>query len=140
MDQITIRRDPANDAQGPFVIKVLINGNVVPDDDYCLNIESFFNAVDQPDSPARFLGGCGIPECCEEGYMTWVSEGAWCWGWHGEAMFKLSWASTFEAASTIISELERLKMENSECQSLTEHLPSYRHVLSEIKSSADKES
>jgi hypothetical protein len=119
-DEFCVRVDPPNREQGDLVIKVLIDGLIVPDDDYCLEVRKFFSAIGDmktwAPSTVSFLGGCGIRECCGTGYHT--RNGVTHWHWYIPVRlipdaapiddFKFGWTDIIKAAETIISEIERL--------------------------------
>lgn len=41
MDELRVEQDQPNLLQGALVIRVFINGEIVPEPQYCLEVESF---------------------------------------------------------------------------------------------------
>lgn len=80
-DDLRVRVDPPNRLQGQLVIKVLVNGKIVTEDDYCLDVDRFFSDVNASRGRINFVGGCGHGRCCGTGYLTRCSPECWIWGW-----------------------------------------------------------
>jgi hypothetical protein len=132
MDDFSVRIDPPNSEQGDLVVKVLINGQIVTDYDYCLDIDTFFSAIGLSKSQVELIGGCGIPECCATGYPTYSRAYSWKWG-----DFDLSWTDVHKAASQIIAAVEELPQQKKTCEHFRTRLPYYRKRLEELKELAE---
>ncbi len=136
MDEFEIRIDPPGDGlQGDLVITVLINGLIVTDDDYCLDVDSFFEAIGAPESTVKFVGGCGVPECCGTGYKTFSYQHSWQWD-----KFHLDWSAVYMATQVIIAEVERLTERSYTYKQLHPRLPFYCQKLAELEIIATRSS
>jgi hypothetical protein len=146
-DEFLIRIDEPNDMQGQLVARVVIDGVIVPDEDYCLLVETFFSALslEQADrqNGVSFLGGCGDRRCCGESYETGKRELFWNWyiptysmlsveGKSYEPLavdFRLDWADVLSAGEKIIQEIERLEMRDLHRAKLSE----YKTQINELR-------
>jgi hypothetical protein len=140
MDDLRIRVDPPNERQGNLVIKVLINGRTVTEDDYCLDVDSFFSALSMPESEVSLVGGCGEPGCCGTGYQTFATSNCWRWVIPSQPpdsppfeKFRFSWADVYSTAKLIISEVERLAKDGMARADVALRLPFYRQVLLSLR-------
>jgi hypothetical protein len=125
-DELEIRIDPGDGEQGDLVIRVLINGEIVPRNAYCLDVESFFSAIGLSKVPVRFIGSCGVPQCCGRQYETYSKNSSWQWrAWQWQqaetVIYNLRWTDVHKAASEIISAISPHAPE--------EHLSSYHQKL-----------
>ncbi|MBL8081266.1 MAG: hypothetical protein JNN26_01530, partial [Candidatus Obscuribacter sp.] len=72
-DKIRITTDASAsepDEQRSLSIRVWINDRLPVEEDYTLDIQSFFESLDLVQGKVSFTGGCGIPECCAVGFRT----------------------------------------------------------------------
>ncbi len=146
-EEFFVRVDPANQPQGELVVKVIVDGVVQTDDDYCLYVDTFFDCIGKP-SPAErnvveFLGGCGVRDCCAEGYFTESCGIYWNWFNHGlrteascwapttarTADYRLAWGDVLTAANQIVAEFPRL----SDDYPLKSKLPDYLAKIEILK-------
>ncbi len=63
MDELQVQICPDHPSSPDLFAKVLINGNIVPEPDYWLNIDTFFSAVGNRASEIEFIGTCGVANC-----------------------------------------------------------------------------
>ncbi len=139
-----IRVDPANQLQGALVVKVIVNGIIVPDEDYCLEVDSFFSSLAAIEtwapSGVSFLGGCGVPSCCAAGYTTRNCYSYWNWFMPKSISFpdcnptdfRLAWTDVLKAARQIIPEVEGLPEKSWLYPDLYHRLPFYRETTDKL--------
>jgi len=137
-EEFFVRVDPANQLQGDLVVKVIVDGIIVPDEDYCLEVDTFFSSLAAIEtwaiSGVSFLGGCGVPSCCAAGYTTRNSYSYWNWFIPKSISFpdgnptdfRLAWTDVLKAARQIIPEVEGLPEKSWLYPDLYHRLPFYR--------------
>ena len=120
--------------QGDLVIQAVINGHVVKDDDYCLDIDTFFSAIGKDGTTiVSLLGSCADKGCCGEGFYTFPNAECWNWGWD-DVEYRLSWSDVLLAAMQIIVEIEKLASDSGFAyKELHPRLPFYYGKLDELK-------
>lgn len=146
-EEFFVRVDPANGPQGELVVKVIIDGVIQTDDDYCLYVDTFFDCIGIPRNAERkvveLLGGCGVPDCCAEGFLTENLGTYWNWfnlGLLSEASdwkpytartsdYRLAWGDVLTAANQIVAEFPRL----SDGYPLKSKLPDYLAKIELLK-------
>lgn len=146
-EEFFIEFEPADERQGELVVKVVINGVVVPDDDYCLEVDTFFNCIDEsltdPVEVVKFLGGCGDRGCCGVEYKTHKNYSYWNWyapGFDSTVIdwapttaritdYRLDWSDVLTAANQIVAEFPRL----SDAYPLKSKLPDYLAKIEIVK-------
>jgi hypothetical protein len=133
MDSFCIRVDAPDEIalQGHLVVKVLINGTIVPEDRYCLDVESFFNAIGSHESRINLIGGCGVPECCGRSFATQSTREGFQIG-----DFKCRWKDIYKATDEILSALEQLPEEKYIYARLSSNLPIYHLIRAQVKNLA----
>lgn len=146
-EEFLVRVDPSNEPQGELVVKVIVNGVIQTDDDYCLYVDTFFDCITSHPWNERkcveFLGGCGIRDCCAEGLFAYCFSTHWNWfslGLRSEASnwepytarrtdFRLAWSDVLTAANQIVAEFPRL----SDGYPLKAKLPDYLAKIEILK-------
>ena len=132
MDELQVKICPDHPSRLDLFAKVLINGNIVPEPDYWLNIDTFFSAIGSRASKIEFIGDCGVADCCADGFRTFDMGS--CWQWAKATTFNFSWLQVHAAAELIISEIDQLTGQKRRiCETLIESLPEYQKKTQEIK-------
>lgn len=133
MDELQVEICPDHPSRLDLFVKILINGKIVPEPDYWLNIDTFFSAVGNRASEIEFIGDCGVAGCCADGFRTF--DMGTCWQWAARtATFNFSWLQVHEAAELIISEIDKLSGQKRRiCKSLIENIPEYQKKIQEIR-------
>lgn len=146
-EEFFIEIEPADEQQAELVVKVILNGVIVPADDYCLEVDTFFDCVNEtqadPAAVVKFIGGCGDEGCCGVEYETYKN--ASYWNWYTPAFdsnviecalitarvidYRLAWSDVLTAANQIVAEFPRL----SDAYPLKSKLPDYLAKIEILK-------
>jgi hypothetical protein len=100
--------DDPNACQWDLGLQVYVNGLLLFEDDYCLDIESFISAVGERQGSFSMVGGCGTPGCCAVG-ATLYANSFGCTMTSNGAVFQLEMKDIIEAIQLIITEIEQLE-------------------------------
>lgn len=141
MDRLAIFVSPELDPTGNPIFSVMINGKICPADDYSLDWDSFFAAIGVSAARIRFLGGCGIFDCCGLYLSCYSMSDCWRWTALGEfdnstqpEFWYVDWSDVIVAAEQVIGELE-LWCHKEFYGFLTEKLHEYRAKLADLRQS-----
>lgn len=91
-------------------LRVLIDGQIYPESDYYLDVESFFKAL-SGDEWVEFIGGCHHKPCCGTGAKTEITKAGWIWN-QGKYCFK--WSDVLGASRAIVKVIQRYDGPKSE--------------------------
>lgn len=130
-DKIHITTDaPASEPHAPASLstRVWINDRLPVEEDYTLDIQSFFESLDLVQGKVSFTGGCGIPECCAVGFRTHAGINSWHLG-----DFAFSWTSVYEIANQLISLIESLPTSSKEYAHFSPLLKEFSRKRDSIK-------
>ncbi|MBX9568470.1 MAG: hypothetical protein K2X77_06215 [Candidatus Obscuribacterales bacterium] len=135
MDRFCLKKAPPienNDVtQWELGLRVYINDRLLDEEDYCLDIDSFFRALDR-DGSITLVGGCGIPECCAVGPQSRITKNGWEWRYGIDALYSIGWNDIYKAAETIIQEIEQQDNEHLQ-RYFGPQLPAYREKRNNLK-------
>lgn len=111
MDRLTITKVPPpgepNGGSWELSFQVLLNDQLMDEEDYTLDVESFFKALDT-DGSITLIGGCGWRDCCAVGPTSILRKEGWEWG-YGIVSYSIGWLDIYKVADTLVSAIERLE-------------------------------
>lgn len=140
MDKFFLERMPAK-ALEPYhaewaLFRVRVNGELILEEDYFIDIKSFFKAMGCRESKVVFIGGCGYAACCAEGRVTRASDSCWTWNDFREnewIEFHFDWSDVLVAACQIVEHIDGLVIWSPEYEEYHDELPGFRENLEIIK-------
>lgn len=135
MDYNKILIETTEDETSDFVpgvgIRVLIDGQIYPESDYHLDVDSFFRALSGEDIWVEFIGGCHLRECCGNGARTELTKAGWIWN-DGKYCFK--WSDVLGASQSIVKMVQRHASSKSEIWGVKpEKMQFYQQQLTFLK-------
>lgn len=135
MDRFCLKKAPPIEnnevIQWDLGLQVYINDRLLDEGDYCLDVDSFFRALDSEGS-IILVGGCGIRECCAVGPQSQITNDGWEWRYGSDTLYSIGWNDIYQAAETIIQQIEQIDNEHLR-EYFRPHLPAYREKRNNLQ-------